>query len=297
MASCAQYKTLASCNTSPVPGTESSDPSDVAYCQWDSVTNKCNALDAAASTSTYDPTDMDSLVTGIDASQKAELEDYKKLKNPTLSEAEKSSIRDDINTKVQERTEMFAALIAQYTAMSGMDSSVQRAMEEQIELRKTAEEQLSNVKKMLPNSTKTLKMVEINAYYAKQYAAYANYMKWLTFLAAIILLSYWGEAYTDPWVMATLRKAVYIIGGGYMVILTFDLMLRRSDKYDEYRWPFAPTDKSQLEAANAQKKNLIEVTGINIPGVCAGSYCCGEGTTWDKYKGCVVTPQKTYLVK
>lgn len=223
MASCAQYKTLASCNSMPVPGTESSDPSDVAYCKWDSNANKCNSLETASKYITYDPSDIDSLVANIDASQKAELEDYKKLKNQSLSEAEKSSIRDDINTKVQQRTEMFAALIAEYTATSGMDSSVQRAMEEQIDLRKAAEEQLSNLKKTMPSSSKTLKMVEINAYYAKQYAAYANYLKWLTLLAAVILLSYWGEQYVNPpWVLGVLRKAVYIIGGGYMVILTLE---------------------------------------------------------------------------
>jgi len=297
MALCAKYTSSVVCNTSIVPGTENSDPAKNAYCQWDPQANKCSAFGSSSSTMAYDPTDLDGLMKGIEDSQKAEMEDYKKLRNPTISEAERSSIRDDINLKVEIRTEMFAALITQYTTLTGADSTIKDAVQEQIELRKAAEEQLSNLKKTLPDKTKTLKMVEINAYYGKQYAAYANFMKWLVLFAAIILASYWGAEYIDePRVMEVVRLATYVFGGGYLLILTVDLMLRRSDKYDEYLWPFAPTDKSQLEAANKQKKG-VETTGVQLPGVCVGSYCCGEGTTYDSIQGCIITPPKTYLAK
>lgn len=294
---CSEHTTLATCNISVVPGTENSDPSKNAYCQWDPQARKCSAFGASNSTMPYDPTDIDSLMSGIEASQKAELEYYDKLRNPTLSETERSSIRDDVNAKVEERTEMFAALITQYATLTGADATLQRGLQEQIELRKAAEEQLSNLKKTLPDKNKVLKMVQINAYYGKQYAAYANFMKWLVLFAAIILASYWGEPYMDdPRVMQLVRAAVYVFGGGYLVLLTFDLLLRRSDKYDEYMWPFAPIDKDALAAANIQKKG-IEVTGVQIPGICAGSYCCGEGTTWDTKNGCIVTPTtKSYLM-
>ena len=293
---CTQYTTAATCNSSVIPGTENSDPTKNAYCQWDPQANTCSAFGASGSTLPYDPTDIDALMNGIEASQKAELEEYKKLRNPTLSEAERSSIRDDINKRVEERTEMFSALITQYTTLTGADATLQSGVQEQIELRKAAEEQLSNLKKTLPDKNKTLKMVQINAYYGKQYAAYANFMKWLVLFAAVYLASYWGEAYMDdPRVMQIVRLAVFVLGGGYLVILAFDLMLRRSDKYDEYKWPFAPINQSQLADANMQKKG-IEITGVQLPGVCAGSYCCGEGTTWDAEKGCIITPAKTYLV-
>ena len=296
MALCARYTTSATCTSSVIPGTENSDPTKNVYCHWDPQALRCSTMGSSNTRPSYDSVDMDVLMTDIEESQRAELEAYKRLRNPTLSEAERAGIREDVNTMVEDRTMMFSALIAKYTTLTGADMTLQRGVQELIELRKAAEERLNNMKKTLPDKNKTLKMVQINAYYGKQYAAYANFMKWLVLFAAIFLASFWGEPYVgDPRVMQLARMAVCVLGGGYLVFLTFDLMLRRSDKYDEYRWPFAPIDETELASANMKKTTGVEITGVQIPGICAGSYCCGEGTSWDNEKGCVITPLKSYL--
>jgi hypothetical protein len=250
----------------------------------------------AASTLNYNPNDIETILPAIDASRQAELQRYINLRNPTISDAERSSIRSDINGMVDERAVMFQALIRQQSLLAGIDETMAANLQEEINRRTAAEAELNAIKSTLPDKNKTLKMVEINAYYGKQYAGYANFMKWAVIVAALILVSYWAQTYVDPAAMSIARLAIYVIGGGYVALLGIDLMLRRSDKYDEYLWPFAPVKESQLADANSVKRG-IEITGINMPGICAGTYCCGEGTIWDGRNGCIPTPAKSYVMK
>jgi len=66
-----------------------------------------------------------------------------------------------------------------------------------------------------------------------------------------------------------------------------NMFLRRSDNYDEFIWPAAPTNNAQLSTAN-NAKSIVDVSGIDLDFLCAGELCCNVGTVWTDTSGCIV---------
>ena len=131
-------------------------------------------------------------------------------------------------------------------------------------------------------------MVEVNSYFGQQYQAYASLLATLAVLLLLYLTAHWlsprlaARGVPAPW----LPRLVLFAGTLYLIYRVFDLLLRRNDAFDEYAWPVAPTSLDDLDQAN-QPAKFVDLQGL--PSICAGSYCCGEGTEWVDEKGCVVS--------
>ena len=130
-------------------------------------------------------------------------------------------------------------------------------------------------------------MIEITTYYSKQYDAHRRLMKMIAIIGACILVATMFEMIYEP--LGVLSKPiiiiVVIIGGILVAKRILNMMLRRTDNYDEYIWPMSPTNESSLLATN----NSSSINGsIDIPFICETSSCCNDGTIWSDLSGCII---------
>ena len=238
-----------------------------------------------------------SLIAELTESQDAETALYISLKRPGISESERASIIQQINEQSAIRAKAFANLTKAYVKRNAESELLTEATTQQIDALKLVEQQLNDTKSaMADKRLEALKMVEITAYSGKQYQAYASILSIIAIIAIIYAISTWITIRfpTVPFVN-WLPKFVLLCGVIYIVIQCGDLLLRRNDSFDEYEWPVAPRTKDMLTSANSiSSKTIIHTKGI--PTLCAGSFCCGEGTEWTDSAGCVISasnPTKT----
>jgi len=234
---------------------------------------------------------MGDVLDELRASQDAETALYAKLKAPGLSDSERASLIQQINAQSAVRTEAYSKLTKAYSSQSKETALVTNATKQQLEAMKLVEDQLNRTKTaMADKRLETLKMVEITAYTGQQYHAYASFLASVAGVMVLFIIAGWlsprlsryGVPFT-PW----LPRLVLLGGVIHLIMLAFDLLLRRNDMFDEYSWPVAPRTLDGLDKANAQTSKIINVDGL--PVLCAGSYCCAEGTEWVDAKGCVVS--------
>jgi hypothetical protein len=224
-------------------------------------------------------------------SQEAETALYARLKAPGLSDSERASLIQQINAQSAVRTEAYSKLTKAYSAQRHETALVTDATKQQLEAMKLVEEQLNRTKTaMADKRLETLKLNEITAYTGQQYQAYASFLASLAGVMVLFIVAGWlsprlarrGVPFT-----AWLPRLVLLAGVIHLIMRAFDLLLRRNDMFDEYAWPVAPRTLDGLDKANAQTSKIINVDGL--PTLCAGSYCCADGTEWVDAKGCVVS--------
>jgi hypothetical protein len=142
---------------------------------------------------------------------------------------------------------------------------------------------------MKDEKTNQLKMIEITTYYSKQYDAYRRLMQMITIIGICILVAI-GLEYTPLKVVSRPLVIIIVLIGSVLVIKRgINMFLRRTDNYDEFIWPMAPTTDTQLSTAN-NTQSFIDISGIDVPFVCASSTCCNAGTVWSDASGCIVDP-------
>ena len=225
------------------------------------------------------------------ASQDAETALYTRLKAPGLSDSERATLIQQINAQSAVRTAAYSKLTKAFSSQSKETALVTNATKQQLEAMQLVEAQLNRTKTaMADKRLETLKMVEITAYTGQQYHAYASLLASVAGVTVLFILAGWvsprlarrGVPFT-PW----LPRLVLLGGVIHLIMRGFDLLLRRHDMFDEYAWPVAPRTLDGLDKANAQTSKIINVDGL--PVLCAGSYCCADGTEWVDAKGCVVS--------
>jgi len=89
-------------------------------------------------------------------------------------------------------------------------------------------------------------------------------------------------------VSTPLTIIICIIAAFFVGKRLINMVLRRNDNYDEFNWPSAPTTDAALATANTQNNSIIDISGVDVPYLCAASSCCNEGTIWTDASGCVV---------
>jgi hypothetical protein len=145
---------------------------------------------------------------------------------------------------------------------------------------------------MADEKNNKIKMTQINTYFGKQYASYTELAIILCiFMLALLIPNLVANLLHIPELAIALRKIIWWVGGLYIAYRVIDLILRRNDNHDEYTWPVAPKTTADMITANQSKGRFIDVSGINIPDLCLGSYCCGPGTDWLDGSGCVISTQ------
>jgi hypothetical protein len=212
---------------------------------------------------------------------------------PTLSEAAKNQLIEAINVEADRRRYFYDIIKTSRLAQSAAETMASKAAKEQILTMQFLETNLDSAKKALnalsEDKHQKMKMVEINTYFGKQYQGYGELLRGLVLVFGLLLVfmflrqkfSQFGMVFQ---ILETLTKW---IGGFYLLYLLYDVLTRRNDDYDEYIFPVAPTTDDQMKNANSASGAIIDISGIDIPQLCAGSFCCGPGTTWSDSSGCV----------
>ena len=242
---------------------------------------------------------------GLMAELKAEADNVAAGRAPTLSDQNKDDITDVINEEAEKRKGYYELIRVASAALAANESVADAAARQQIETSKYLEANLGAVKAALnaakEDHHKKMKMVEINTYYGKKYQGYGRVLRGITFFAGILFVLYLVKSIYgfDKFIEPSMTMVQWV-GGIYMIWTLYDVVSRRNDNYDQYIWPMAPRTDTDLNAANAAlQKPVFDISGIDIPGLCAGSYCCGPGTTWTQKKGCVpntnVVGQNSYV--
>jgi hypothetical protein len=230
---------------------------------------------------------------GLAAALKLEMDNVAAGKKPTLSAQDRNDIVDEINNEAEKRKSYYILITTTRAAQVANESVAEKAARQQIQTYKYLESNLDAVKVALNASAedqqKKMKMVEINTYTGKQFQGYGRIARAVAVVASLLVVLYFVRKYYGfDQIVTAFETTVQWVGGIYLIYLLYDLVSRRNDNYDEYIFPMAPRTDTDLKNANAKKSPIIDISGIDIPGLCAGSYCCGPGTKWTDNKGCVV---------
>ena len=127
-------------------------------------------------------------------------------------------------------------------------------------------------------------MVEINTYFSHEYAEYTYLMQIVALVAALLLACTFLSSYS-PGMSGALFQLISYVGGAYVLYIVIDLMQRRNTNFDEYTFPTAPTTDEGVAYAN-ENDSPLDASGVDL-NICAGSYCCADGTEWNDNYGCV----------
>lgn len=137
-----------------------------------------------------------------------------------------------------------------------------------------------------------MRMVEINTYYGKQYAAFAELAKIAIVCAIIILVltSIHSNGWMPQLLYGTLVSGTALVGLVLMLRAFIDINARNNQNFDTYSWfgyMERPPTSSELSAP------VTTATGsASLPtnaGVCIGETCCVDGLVFDTTKNVCVT--------
>lgn len=242
---------------------------------------------------------IDALTKLVKDSQEKERQNYALLEEnaasvaagrpPRYTDQEREKIITEINKESETRKEYYT-LVDQLTRSQDSASRAADAVsQQQIEISRYLEASLNEAKRKFNEGEEKkqnqLKMVQINTYYGNLYQSYGTVARTAAILAVLLLIALPFKA-TMPALASVWNKVVIYGGGLYLFYIIIDFLMRRNDDFEEYTFPNAPTDAKSLASSG---KPIFDVSGIDVPTICAGQYCCGPGTSWDDELGCVVT--------
>jgi len=218
--------------------------------------------------------------------QNIELDLYDTLEkgvaNNTLTNADKTTIIDQINKLSDMRVKLFANLNSLNQHYQGSVTSGGSVIQNQINALSVVETELqqsADAIKVLNNDKNNMqRMVEINTYYGEKYADHKNIMQTVVFFCIpIILITVLAN-------MGILPRSIYaflliILSVAAIVVIGLKLIQSLAhDKmnYQEYSWgsqaPTAPAvDTSQSSGQNPW---------FSIGASCVAQECCGDGFTY-----------------
>ena len=244
------------------------------------------------------PQSLDSITALMARSQKKELDLLASLRadNSSLSQNDRARIaaeileekkkRDDYTDIIEQTTNMQSSYSAQVTSASAQQATTLKMLDDQLAEANKA------VGAMTDEKNNKIKMTQINTYFGKQYESYTELAIVLCiFMLALFIPNLVENLSKSHELAIAVRKIIWWVGGLYIAYRIIDLILRRNDNHDEYTWPVAPKTTAEMIAANQSKGRFIDVSGIDIPDLCLGSYCCGPGTDWLDGSGCVISTQ------
>ena len=211
---------------------------------------------------------------------------------PKLSDKDRDEIVEEINLEGEKRRSYYELVTTTRKAQRTAESLAEKASQQQIETYKFIEKNLDALKSAINAITeerhKKMKLIEINTYFGKKYQGYGRLARGVVVVAALCMIPYFMRKNATLGVAAApLELAIKVFGGIWVLYLVYDIVSRRNDDFDEYVFPLAPTTDAEMKNANAQSSGFIDISGIDIPQLCAGSFCCGPGTTWADGSGCV----------
>ena len=209
---------------------------------------------------------------------------------PILTDTEKQDIVSQINNLSATRVNLFQFIEQNYKNTAISVSEARNTLVDQTAMLQVLEDELNKSKTNLTaletDRDNQLRMVDINTYQSKSYDAQRRLMRSVAILGILLLLilvlgkiSKKMSSVTNP-----LMLGVVVVGSVFTIRRVYDMAKRTPTNYDEYQWWWAPTSDSQVADSSG---SFIDISGIEIPYVCAQQSCCSAGTTWSDASGCV----------
>jgi hypothetical protein len=209
---------------------------------------------------------------------------------PVLTDTEKQDIITQINNLSATRVNLYQFIEQNYKNTAISVSESRNTLVDQTAMLQVLEDELNKSKTNLTaletDRDNQLRMVDINTYQSKSYDAQRRLMRSVAILGILLLLilvlgkiSKKMSSVTNP-----LMLGVVVIGSVFTIRRVYDMAKRTPTNYDEYQWWWAPTSDTQIADSSG---SFIDISGIDIPYVCAQQSCCSSGTTWSDSSGCV----------
>ena len=241
------------------------------------------------------------VLTSIQKSQKAEKDllvqlDAQTSKANYTIDKQTQSLIDSINSLSNSRIAMLASIGDKANVLQSGVANSRTDLISQMTLLGVVEDQLNKAKKNKDalesqNDTK-LRLVEINTYYGKRYAAQSKLMKLvvLVFIPILILFVLWRKGLLPELISKYAIAITAAVGAIFIIRSAWDIYTRSNIDFDEYNWNYedpsgnVPT-KWQYNRENALKgldnpiKNLLGNLGL-----CVGANCCANGMYFDSDK-------------
>jgi len=176
--------------------------------------------------------------------QSQEMDIYNYVNNQKLSSEEKKQSIDQMNKLSQMRVNLYSSLNNMYSSYTQNVESSNNTLDEQLLAINIVEKELNEAKIRLKaleqDKTNKLRMVEINTYYSKQYAAYTDFMKTVVFLCIpMLILAILGNKGLIPQtlniILIGIIMVLFVLIIGYKLI---DIITRNNMNFDEYNWYF-----------------------------------------------------------
>jgi hypothetical protein len=228
------------------------------------------------------------------------LDKQTKTSNYTITDQTQSLI-DSINSLSNSRIAMFNSIKDKADILQSGVANSRTDLVAQMTLLGVVEDQLTKSKQNMDalqhqNDTK-LRLIQINTYYGKRYAAQSKLMKLIILVCIpILVLFILKRKGLIPELISNYAIGITAAVGAIFIIRSiWDIYTRSNIDFDEYNWNYedptnqVPTvwDYNKANAFNIDNpiKNLMS----NI-GLCVGSNCCANGMYFDDAKQqCSVT--------
>jgi hypothetical protein len=217
---------------------------------------------------------------------------FQKLNDPNLSQEEKEITVQNINEISTTRKSLYETLLGEYSSYKTNLDSSSTLLGKQMQAVGIVEVELNGMKEKLnmvqDQKVDKLRMIQINTYYGKQYAAHKQLMQ--TIVATCLILLILIYLVNKGWISYNLYRflmiifivvAIYILGKKII-----DLYNRSNMNFDEYNWYFNAS----------QAPPILDEPPKPVPkpsSYCIDEICCGTGTSYDKNQGKCVTSQMT----
>jgi hypothetical protein len=205
------------------------------------------------------------------------------------------SIISSINSLSESRIAMFSSVSQQADVLQSGVANSRIDLVSQLTLLGVVEDQINKAKESmenLQNSNDTkMRLVEINTYYGKRYAAQSKLMKLIILICIpLLILFILRKKGLLPDLISKYAIAITIAVGAIFVIrAAWDIHTRSNMDFDEYQWNYEDPSSHTPTVWQYNKENLFNLDNpikalLSNLGLCVGSNCCANGMYFDKAK-------------
>ena len=206
-----------------------------------------------------------------------------------------TAIIESINSLSDTRIAMFSSVSQQVNILQAGVSNSRTDLVSQLTLLGVVEDQLNKAKESLDNlqnnNDTKMRLVEVNTYYGKRYAAQSKLMKMVILICIPVLILFilknkglLPELISKYAIAITIAVGVIFVGRA-----AWDISTRNNINFDEYEWNYedpssqVPTIWQYNKEHMFNLDNPIKALMSNL-GLCVGSNCCANGMYFDTSK-------------
>lgn len=233
--------------------------------------------------------------------QNIEMGMYQKLASNVSnkgSQTERDNLVMRIQTLSDSRMDMYRDLMDNYAIIRQSVGQTRGDLTDQLALIDIAQQQLDALRKQTgqlgDGKLGKERMIEINTYYGKKYAAQKELMQIIVLTCVpLLILALLAKFGTLAGSIASAIGSVVLVIGLYFIIRKFiDINTRSNMVFDEYDWQFDPAalKPTVIEYDIAQLKGAMPTVDVEMGG-CFGQACCAKGTVYDETLSKCVVPK------